>query len=67
MATYFPIRGPWVVEFTRGEKLSMGIIRKQDFGILASTMAVLQRNWDLEWENCGKLYRENIVRKQQLY
>ena len=37
------------MKFTRGEKLRMGIIRKQDFGILELKIPSLQITWDLEW------------------
>ena len=49
MATDFSIRGLWFVEFMRGGRLRMGIIRKHDFEILVLTMAALQITWHLEW------------------
>ena len=35
------------MKFMKGEKLRMGIIRNQDFGILALKISALQRTWDL--------------------
>ena len=61
VATDFHTRGLWFVKFIRGERLSMGIIRNQDFGILALTMVALQITWDPEWEDGEKLAREKIV------
>ena len=48
------------MKFMKGEKLRMGIIRNQDFGILALKISALQRTWDLEWEDGGKQDREKI-------
>ena len=39
----------------------MGIIRNQDFGILALTMAALQITRVLEWEDIEKLDRAGIA------
>ena len=57
VATDCPTRRPWFVKFIRGEKLRTGIIRKQYFGISELTMDALQRTWDLDWEDRGKLDR----------
>ena len=42
------------MKFMRGEKLRMGIIRKQYFGISAVAMAVIQIMLDIEWEDAEK-------------
>ena len=47
-ATDFPTRRPWFGKFIKEEKLGMGIIRKQYFGISVLKMAEPQINWDLE-------------------
>ena len=61
MATECLARGPWFVKFIRGEKLRMGIIRKQYFGISAVAMAVIQIMLDIEWEDAEKPERARIV------
>ena len=54
MATDCPTRVPLLAKFTRGEKLSMGIIRNQGFGISTLKIVAFQRTWDIEWEERGK-------------
>ena len=61
MATECLARGPKFVKFIRGEKLRMGIIRKQYFGKSAVTMAAIQITWDIEWEDEGKTERARIL------
>ena len=49
------------MKFMRGEKLIMGIIKKQYFGIPALKIAGLQRTWNLEWEEGVKSDMEKIA------
>ena len=56
-----PHQKAMVCEIYEGRKLRMGIIRNQDFGILALTMAALQITRVLEWEDIEKLDRAGIA------
>ena len=43
--TACPTRGPWLKKITRGSKLRMGGIKKQDFGVNSDTIKDLLQGW----------------------
>ena len=44
-ATACTTRGPWFGKFMRGTKFSMGVIKKQDFGITYQVVKCLLESW----------------------
>ena len=43
--TACPKRGPWFENLTRGSKLSMGVIKRQDFGVTLDVVKYLLEKW----------------------
>ena len=43
--TACPKRGPWFENFKRGSKLSMGVIKRHDFGVTSDVVIYLLDGW----------------------
>ena len=47
--TECPKRGPWFGNFMRGSKLSICVIKRQDFGVILDVVKALLDGWEAEW------------------
>ena len=47
--TVCPTRGPWFGNFMRGSKLWMGVINKQDFGVINEMVKALLEVWEVHY------------------
>ena len=45
-----PTKGPWFEKLMRGLKLRMGLIKKQDFGVIIKMINAILRGLDTDWK-----------------
>ena len=55
-----PTKGPWFEKLMRGLKLRMGLIKKQDFGVIIKMINAILRGLDTDWKGEGSIWRRDI-------
>ena len=55
-----PYRGPWFGKFMRRYKLSIGVIKRQDFGLTLDVVKALVVRWEVEWKGAHQIRKRSI-------